>query len=211
MRAAGDRETIWEDVLPGKEVETLAVVQATVTTTEGLLGLGGGTEEIINWLLGRGYQVTGKFTSTSRVRKLGKPMSQGEATSSVGRDVTIVPEPAELGLPVAQYAGCTVAKERPDEYDDAVLFSSRTARGTIDVVDHDDGHAGMEADLKSDKRGWGLADYRQPQFAAPEIVVLLIELAHNVLIRARDWVSEEAPQLAKAGIVRRSFGLNLGS
>ncbi len=80
VRAAQYQETVWEDVRPGRTVETLAVVQAAVESAERLLGLDGdspaahakrarverrldrgwGSDEILNWLLGRGYQVTGK-------------------------------------------------------------------------------------------------------------------------------------------------------
>jgi hypothetical protein len=222
VRAAPYQETIWEEVLAGRSVETLAVVQAAVVATERLLGLGDegpavwrkrarvewrldggwGTEQIVNWLLCRGYQVTGKFKSASRVRKLVKPITRWEATSSAGRDVAAVPEPAELALPIAQYAVRTVAKDRPGGYYYAVLFSSRTELGMSAMVDHYDGRAGMEADLKGDKHGLGLAVLRKHKLAAQKLVVLLIELAHNVLIWAREWLRQEAPRLARCGIVR---------
>ena len=49
------------------------------------------------------------------------------------------------------------------------------------VVDHYDGRAGIEADLKGDKRGLGLAVIRKRRLAAQMLVVLLMQLAHNVL------------------------------
>jgi hypothetical protein len=124
VRAAHYQETIWEEVLPGRTVETLAVVQQAVAAVERLLDLtdespavelrraqtewrldsGWGSEEIINWLLARGYQVTGKFKSTSRVRKLVGPITAWEPTASPGREVAPVPAPVELVRPCAQYA-----------------------------------------------------------------------------------------------------------
>ncbi len=60
----------------------------------------------------------------------------------------------------------------------------------------------MEADLKSDKRGLALAVIRKQRLVAQTMVVLLVELAHNVLIWARGWLAQAAPRLQGYGIVR---------
>ena len=60
----------------------------------------------------------------------------------------------------------------------------------------------MEADLKSDKHGLALAVLRKRRLGAQTMVVLLTELAHNVLIWARDWLAQAAPRLRTYGIVR---------
>jgi len=70
------------------------------------------------------------------------------------------------------------------------------------VVDHYDGRAGIEADLKGDKQGLGLATIRKHRLPAQMIVVLLLQLAHNVLLWAREWLSEAVPRLHDYGIVR---------
>ena len=57
------------------------------------------------------------------------------------------------------------------------------------VVEHYDGRVGMEADLKSDKHGLGLAMIRKHLLPAQKMVVLLVELAHTILIWARSWRS----------------------
>jgi hypothetical protein len=222
VRAADYQETVWEEGLPGNTVETLAVVQQAVAAVERLLGLDGdsaaaqakrarvefrldsgwGSEELINGLLGRGYQVTGKFKSTSRVQKLVRPITVWEPTASPGREVAPVPAPVALARPCAQYAVRTPAKDRPSGYYQAVLFSSRTELGMQAVVDHYDGRAGMEADLKGDKRGLGLGVLRQRKLAAQRLVVLLGQWAHNVLLWARRWLARGAPRLAEFGIVR---------
>ena len=51
-----------------------------------------------------------------------------------------------------------------------------------EVVDHSDDRAGSEADLKSDNGGLGLAVIRKRRLAAQMLVVLLMQLAHNLLI-----------------------------
>jgi hypothetical protein len=222
VRAADSQETGWEEVLPGNTVETLAVVQQAVAAVERLLELeddppavqakrarvefrldsGWGSEAISNWRLTRGYQVTGKCKSTARVQKLVRPITAWEPTTSPGRAVAPVPAPVALARPCAQYAVRTPSKDRPSGYYQAVLFTSRTELGMHAVVDHYDGRAGMEADLKGDKRGLGLGGLRQQKLAAQRRVVLLGQWAHNVLLWARRWLAQGAPRLAGFGIVR---------
>ena len=222
VRAATSQETLWEEVLPGNTVETLAVLQQAVAATERLLGVDGdsaeaaarrariefrldsgwGSEELLNWLLTRGYQVTGKFKSTARVRKLVQPITLWEVTASPGREVAPVPAPVALARPCAQYAVRTPSKGKPGGYYQAVLFTSRTDLGMQAVVDHYDGRAGMEADIKGDKRGLGLGVLRKRKLAAQRLIVLLGQWAHNVLIWARRWLAQGAPRVAGLGIVR---------
>ena len=222
VRAADSQETVWETVGTGKTVETLAVVQEAVTEAEGLLGIAGeeeaaqakrarteirldggwGTEAIITWLLERGYQVTGKFKSTSRVRKLVRGITEWQPTSSVGREVAPVPTPVPFVRPLAQYAVRTPSKEQKDGYYYAVVFSTHLALPMTEVVNRYDGRAGVEADLKSDKRGLALAVIRKRRLAAQKLVILLTQLAHNVLLWARSWLAAQAPRLLACGIVR---------
>lgn len=222
VRAAPYQETVWEDVIEGRTVESLPVLEAAVTGAERLLGLEGDTAEaqakrartewrldagwggeaMIDWLLGRGYQVTGKFKSTARVRKLVQPVGVWEATKSAGRAAATVPHPVELSRPTQQYAVRTPSKKQVDGYYYAVLFTTRQDLSMQRVVDHYDDRAAIEADLKSDKRGLGLAVLRKHKLAAQKLVVLLVELAHNVLVWSRRWLVEAAPRLAEFGIVR---------
>lgn len=222
VRAAAYQETVWETVVPGRTAESLSVLQEALTQAERLLGVAGedeaaqakrgrveirldsgwGSEATITWLLSRGYQVTGKFKSSSRVRKLVRGITTWQPTSSPGREVAPVPTPVPFVRPLAQYAVRTPSKEKADGYYQAVLFTTRMALGMEEVVDQYDDRAGIEADLKSDKGGLGLAVIRKRRLAAQRLVVLLMQLAHNVLIWSRRWLAAQAPRLAKCGIVR---------
>jgi hypothetical protein len=222
VRAAQYQETVWETVVPGRSAESLSVLQEALTQAERLLGLDGedetaqvkrgrveirldsgwGSEAIITWLLARGYQVTGKFKSTSRVRKLVKGITTWQETSSPGREVACIPEPVPFARPLAQYAVRTPSTKKAGGYYQAVLFTTRTTLGMGAVVDHYDDRAGIEADLKSDKGGLGLAVIRKRRLAAQMLVVLLMQLAHNILIWARRWLAVQAPRLRGCGIVR---------
>jgi hypothetical protein len=222
VRAAATGEIVWETVISARTVESLPVLQEAIQAAEHLLGLEGdseegqrkrarteirldsswGSEAMIIWLLERGYQVTGKFKSNGRVRKLVRGITAWLATSSPGREVAVVPHPIEFMRPLLQYGVRTPSKEHKSGYYHAVLFTSRTDLSMQEVVDHYDGRAGMEADLKGDKHGLGLATIRKHRLAAQKIVILLMQLAHNVLLWARRWLSKAVPRLDDYGIVR---------
>ena len=96
VRAAKYQETVWEEVWAGNTVESLTILQAVLEHAEERLGLAGksadaqakrarteirldsgwGSDRVIIWLLGRGYQVTGKFKST--LRKPTTPLAHAE-------------------------------------------------------------------------------------------------------------------------------------
>lgn len=122
VRAAQSQETVWETVVPGRTAESLSVLQEALTHAEERLGLAGqdeaaqlrrgrveirldsawGSEAMITWLLTRGYQVTGKFKSSSRVRKLVRGITAWQDTSSPGREVAHIPDPVRFARPLAE-------------------------------------------------------------------------------------------------------------
>jgi hypothetical protein len=116
---------------------------------------------VITWLLNRGYQRTSKFKSSQRVRKLLAGITTWQPTDSPGREVAPVPNPVPFVRPVQQYAVRTPSKEQAGGSYHAVLFTSRSELAMMQVVEHYDGRAGMEADLKGDKRGLGLGVIRR--------------------------------------------------
>jgi hypothetical protein len=127
---------------------------------------------------------------------------RGYPTSSLGREVAPVPKPVTFVRPLQQYAVRTPSKEHESGYYHAVVFTSRIDLSMTGVIEHYDGRAGMEADLKSDKHGLALAVIRKQRLPAQKMVVLLIQLAHNVLIWARQWLAKSVPRLCQYGIVR---------
>src|ERR671932_564069 len=222
VRAGPYQETVWEAVRRGRTVEGLDLLKEAVTEAERILGLVGddvatrakrartelrldsswGSTAAINWALERGYQVTTKFKSTSRVKKLVQAVQDWQPTTNPGREVALVPQPVALSKPTVQYAVRTPSKEQAAGYHYAVLVTSRVELPMQAAVDRSDGRAAMEAEIKSDKHGLGLCALRKRKLAAQELLGLLGQLAHNVLIWARGWLAEGAPRLARLGIVR---------
>ena len=222
VRAGPYQETVWETVRPRRTVEGLDRLKEAVAEAERILGLVGddvatrakrartelrldsswGSTAAINWALERGYQVTTKFKSTSRVKKLVQAVQDWQPTTNPGREVALVPQPVALSKPTVQYAVRTPSKEQAAGYHYAVLVTSRVDLPLQAAVDRYDGRAAMEADLKSDKHGLGLGVLRKRKLAAQQMLGLLGQLAHNVLIWARTWLAADAPRLAALGIVR---------
>ena len=222
VQVATTQEISWETVISGRVVESLPLLQEAMQAAEHRLKLAGddaaaqakrarierrldsswGSEGVITWLLERGYQVTGKFKSTQRVSKLVREIRDWQPTSSPGREVAPVPTPVPLVRPLHQYAVRTPSKEHASGYYHAVVFTSRTDLSMTAVVEHYDGRAGMEAELKGDKHGLALGVIRKRRLAAQKLLNLLLQLAHNVLIWARGWLTSQAPRLHDYGVVR---------
>src|ERR671933_109386 len=221
VRAGPYQETVWEAIRRGRTLEGLDLLKEAVLEAERLLGLAGddegtrakrarteirldsrwGSTAAINRVLAQGYQVTTKFKSSGRVQKLVRPIQAWQPTASPGREVAAVPEPVRLAKPTVQYAVRTPSKE-PAGYHYALLVTSRVELPMQTAVDRYDGRAAMEAEIKSDKHGLGLGVVRKRKLAAQQLLGLLGQLAHHVLIWARGWLAEGAPRLASLGIVR---------
>jgi hypothetical protein len=125
VRAAQEQETVWEEVRPGRTAERLAGLQAVLAHAQQRLGVVGdsaeaqakrarteirldsawGSDRVITWLLARGDQVTGTFTSTHRVRKLVQGITTWQDTSSPGREGALVKKPVALVRPLAESRG----------------------------------------------------------------------------------------------------------
>jgi hypothetical protein len=60
----------------------------------------------------------------------------------------------------------------------------------------------VETTLKDDKQGLGVTKRAKKRWEAQQVVVYLSTLAHNVLMWAREWLTEAAPRIGGYGIKR---------
>jgi len=58
------------------------------------------------------------------------------------------------------------------------------------------------ASIRGDKQGLKIGKRRKHTLAGQEMLLLLAQLAHNLIVWAREWLSETAPKLASYGIKR---------
>jgi hypothetical protein len=223
-------EVLWEDMIEGNRTECLALVKDAVTAIEQLFGIadtgrgddtktsraaaairgriewrldsGWGNDDVITYLLTRGYHVTGKFHTHTRVKRLAKLATEWKPALHPGGECAVVGTPVAFERPVYQLLVRVPSTRGTDGYGYTVFFSSRTEFTGTELIAHYDCRAGIEADLKSDKRGIGMATIRKHQLAAQRVILLLIDLVHNILTWAREWLATYCPRLAGFGIVR---------
>lgn len=212
------------------ETSLVELVDATATTLEldetkrktTLLRIdgGGGSDANINALLERDYQVLVKIHNWQRARKLAATVEEWFPDPKVPeREIGWVTQPHAYTRATHQIAirkrkgkdqwTCTViVSTLPDAWlcelnrtTRATVLSAR-ARAVWIVHGYDLRGGGAETQNKSDKQGLGLAKRNKHKFAAQEMLVLLGQLAHNLVIWTRNALAPAAPSLAPYGIQR---------
>jgi hypothetical protein len=99
-----------------------------------------------------------------------------------------------------------------DEYEYSVLIISTTHLAQqedwqpsqlVEQLHFYDSRATIEsASIRGDKQGLKLVKRRKHTLAGQEMLILLAQLAHNLIVWARSWLSELEPKLAEYGIKR---------
>jgi len=138
---------------------------------------GGGSDEHIRWLLSRGYHLMVKGASHRRAEALARQVTRWDAY----RDVWLgqVAAPVDWGRAVQ-----VVVKKRPtaDGFCHSYYVSTlkMPSKGTLMAKYDDRGGAEVEQ-FRNDKNGLHLAARRKRQLAAQQGLILLTDLAHNLL------------------------------
>ena len=201
--------------------QTLELDEARRKRTVWRIDAGGGSMNGINWLLRRGYHVHCKDFSSRRaahfalsvrqwyedprhrerqigwalvkddnyvrpVRRLAMRWRKRNGQKCHGLLISTL-EPAEvlrlLGRPVEQLADQQAVMTAYAE-----LYDQRG--GTVEI------------EIKESKQGVGIAKRNKKSYTGQQMVVLLGQLAHNVMVWARRWLQEGAPKIKKYGVKR---------
>jgi len=207
-------EVLYEKLYPGntlsKEVlkETLREVERILELDEAkrkrtLIRLDGGfgTDENLNWLSWRGYQFIAKGYSALRAKKVAATVPQEDWREGPTRG-------QELGRPTQPHRygrkTQTVARRWRDgkgKLHQDLLITTLVELSREEVAKLYDRRGGMEVDIKGDKRGLGLEKRRKKRFPAQEALVLLAQLAHNLLVWFKSWFLA-GTQAARLGMER---------
>ena len=181
---------------------------------------GGGTDANINWLLARDCHLLIKIHNWQRAEKLAMSVSAWHVDPKVAdREVGWVEKPQAYVRPTRQLAMRKRKKNGDWSYHVLVftltneMLAELTGRPVTDELSSTDTlfaalrlydlrGGGLETQNKSDKQGLGLSRRNKHRFAAQEMLVLLAQLAHNVVIWARNDLAQVDQQFAKYGIQR---------
>ncbi len=197
-------ETLWSSLYPGNQFGGMTL-KPSVEQIQAFLGLtprqrqriilrtdaGLGTDENINWLLWGGYQVVMKGYSASRAISLANRLSADAWIRDPGgtRWIAWALNPPRFGrrtnVFVLRWPG-----KRHMHY--ATLVSTLIALPPLATWHVYDGRGAAEIEIKADKQGLRLPKRRKKSFQAQEGLILLTDLAHNVLSWMHHWVLEDS-------------------
>ncbi len=181
---------------------------------------GGGSEANINWLLNRGYFVLIKIHNWQRVRKLINTVTDWSVDPDVPtREVGWVTQPYAYAQPTRQIAlrkhknngkwiyqvlvlnltddmlsALTASPPAPEGGAGRLLFTALAA--------YDQRGGGAETQNRGDKQGLHLAHRNKHSFVAQEMLVLLAQLAHNLLVWTRNDLARADDHFTHYGIAR---------
>jgi len=160
---------------------------------------GFGTDANLNWALWHGYQVLVKGYSGKRANACARAVTCWEELRVGER--WIAPAP----MPLRYYRRTQTAvvrwKTAQGRYRHSLLTTSLLEYSLAALAEAYDDRAAIEAEIKADKGGLQLHRRRKKRLAAQEALVVLTDLAHNLLAWTRGWMFRDSP-FADAGIYR---------
>jgi hypothetical protein len=168
---------------------------------------GFGTDQNINWMLTQNYQIVGKMYSHTRVRKLARSVTDWRPTpSSPGREMGTLPQPHRFARRTTQLAVRTPKKHPKGAWAYGILVTTLHHLPAEELVTlYDARGGGIETEFRSDRQGLGLATRRKHRMAAQQVLLLLAERAHNVLVWTTDHLAPPLNQFGMLRLVRDAF------
>ena len=139
---------------------------------------GSGTDKNLRWLLGRGYQVLGKGFSGKRAKALATLVSRWDDYDDQSW-LGWVDLPFDLGQPVQVVVKRRLhkGKLKHSYYVTTLSFPSKRA-----LMNRYNQRGGAEIEqFRTDKSGLHLSARRKRSFVAQKSLILLTDLAHNLL------------------------------
>lgn len=183
-------ETVWSGLYPGNRHSTQGLRPAALAVENAFeftpaqrrrvawrLDGGFGSDENLNWLLAREYQVLAKGCSNRRAQALAQRAQRWD--SAPGNCwLAWVPTPVQFVRPVKTLVKRRLVKKqfRHSYYFGTLHTSSKGA-----FMQHYNNRGGAETEFRSDKSGLYLSHRRKHGMNAQEGLVLVTDLTHNLL------------------------------
>jgi Transposase DDE domain group 1 len=197
---------------PGNQTSS-ACLRPTVAAVAQVLGLtpaqrrrtvlrldgGFGPDANLNWALWHGYHVLAKGYSGKRANAFARAVARWEEWRAGER--WVAPAPTRLRDDRRTQTAVLKWKTEQGTYGHRLLTTSLLAHTWAALAEAYDDRAAIEAEMKADKGGLQHHRRRKRRLAAQEALVLLTDLAHNLLAWTRSWIFRDSP-FADAGIYR---------
>lgn len=194
------RETVGSLLYPGF-THGISTLKPTVALTERVLrrkssqrqrivwrlDAGFGSDDAINWLLARDYQILVKGYNSRRTQKVARDIPV-DAWESVRENkwVALVPDGVRYARRTQTLALRWLTEKGDERY--ALLIHTLLDEAPSQVVADYDARGGMESEIKQDKLGLQLVRRRKQRWNAQEAWVIITDLAHNILTWSHDWM-----------------------
>jgi Transposase DDE domain group 1 len=206
-------ETLLSLLYPGKQTSVNSLC-STAEILEQLLDIGDrhqrsqvlirldagfGSDANINWLLHRGYQVLGKGYSSKRAVAFARQVRRWQ---QLDRGKWIAPVPPHLCCRYYRRTQMVMLRwqhPRRRRFKYALLITSLCDYDLRQLSELYDDRARIENEIKADKGGLLLPRRRKKHLHAQEALVLLTDLAHNILAWTRRFWSAQ-PALGDVGL-----------
>lgn len=181
---------------------------------------GGGSDKDINWMLNRHYLLLVKVKNWQRAAKLCRSVTTWhQDPKAADRQVGWVQQPHEYDQPTRQLA--IRAQQKSGKYTYMVLVFNLSDEMLFWLLDiplpplpsttdclfaalyaYDRRSGAVETIIKGSKQGLGLNKRNKKRFEAQEMLVLLAQLAYNLIAWVRNALASQAHPFAHWGMLR---------
>jgi hypothetical protein len=198
-------ETLCSLLYPGNQ-QASTMLKPAITMAQEFLGLtremrqrtivrsdaGLGTDGNINWLLWLNYQILMKGFSGSRSVNFAKKLGDKNWTEDPSRKrwIAWAPNPPRFGRRINVFV---LRWQGQNGIRHGTLLSTLFQLEPLSTWRLHDGRGAMEIEIKADKQGLSVPKRRKKSFTAQEGLILLADLAHNILSWTHHWVLEDSP------------------
>lgn len=145
---------------------------------------GFGTDQNLNWVLNRNYQVVAKNNSGRRAGVWGQQATQWQELEPGLRWVCISPRQLEFCRPTRTIALRWFDRSR-QHCKHALFVVTDLVHSPIEICHLYDLRGATEVQIRSDKRGLLITERRKHLLHAQEALIVLSDLAHNFLTMFR--------------------------
>jgi hypothetical protein len=182
---------------------------------------GGGSNKDVNWLLERGYHFHGKDYSAQRTEKIVQSVKQWIDDPLVPtRQVGWIEEGADYYIkPVKRIA--VRCRKQNGQWAVGAIISTLSEEDVIKLTNaskssekdpeavllsyvylYDQRGGTIEEEIKEDKQGLSIGKRNKKRFEAQQLLMMLAQLAHNVIVWSKSWIATQVEKITRIGIKR---------